>query len=85
MNTQWVHEGIGVVFSIYVIKSLLEKHNLKEDNIENKINDFTDYGIKTCWHNDVLLSHELDDLGIKCTTSLFWYQERCTLINIINK
>lgn len=64
-NTKWVHEGNGVVFSNYAIESLLKKHNLDKDNIEIKIKDFTNYVYKTCWYNDVLLSHEFDYLGIE--------------------
>ena len=70
MNTIWVHEGCGVIFSREAIESLLKKHDLNHkdiDRIESKINDFTMYVYNTCWYNDVLLSHELDDLQFKIT------------------
>jgi len=64
INTNWVHEGAGVVFSRYAIQSLLKKHNLGDDIMQLDIDNFTKYVYVTCWYNDVLLSHEFADLNI---------------------
>jgi len=64
ISTNWVHEGAGVVFSRYAIQSLLKKHNFGDDIMQLDIDNFTKYVYKTCWYNDVLLSHEFADLNI---------------------
>lgn len=64
INTNWVHEGAGVVFSQYAIECLLNKHNLCNDIMQVDIDNFTNYVNETCWYNDVLLSHEFAELNI---------------------
>ena len=63
-NTKWVHEGTGVIFSKKGIKLLLDKHNLYNNIKNNDIKRLSSYIHQTCWYNDVLLSHEFDDLNI---------------------
>ena len=63
METKWVHEGTGVIFSMYAIQKLLEKH-FSNDITETQINNFTKYVYNNCWYNDVLLSSEFFDLQI---------------------
>lgn len=63
-NTKWVHEGTGVVFSEKTIKLLLKPYNFSD---QRDIKKFSKFVRKTCWYNDVLLSHLLYDLNIKPT------------------
>ena len=64
-KTKWVHEGDGVIFSKKAIFLLLKKHNFNKKINKVTIDKFTKYVNKTCWYNDVLLSHEFKILKIK--------------------
>jgi len=71
-KTKWVHEGDGVIFSRRAIFLLLKKHNLDGKITKLNISNFTKYVNKTCWYNDVLLSHEFNTLKIKIKKVLYY-------------
>lgn len=71
-KTKWVHEGDGVIFSKRAIFLLLKKHNFNKNITKLNITNFTNYVNKTCWYNDVLLSHEFDTLKIKIKKVLYY-------------